>query len=46
MVGTVVVPNSERETRNCAENREREREREREKGLIKTFGYRCEVETS
>jgi hypothetical protein len=38
MVGTDIVPNSERETRNCAENRERER------GLIKTSEYRCEVE--
>jgi hypothetical protein len=44
MVGIVIVPNSERKTRNCAENRERERERERERGLIKTSGYRCEVE--
>jgi len=44
MVATIIVPNSERERRNCAKNRERERERER--GLIKTSGYRREVETS
>jgi len=44
MVGIVIVTNSKRKTRNCAENRERERERERERGLIKTSGYRCEVE--
>jgi hypothetical protein len=31
MVATIIVPNSERERRNCAKNRETERERERER---------------
>jgi hypothetical protein len=31
MVATIIVPNSERERRNCAKNRETERDRERER---------------